>query len=501
MDRLQNDSLDTYTDFSRVPDTATLADIIQSKPTLGLSRIPKNYSSEQGNKKRGPGHNFVFPTKLFVMLSHQHISHIIKWLPHGRSWLILNKTEFEKILPRYFNHSNYSSFIRQVNGWGFKRMSKPPDHNSYYHELFLRRTKHLIQFMIRHSSREKSITTEPQFSNFPLLPLEKNRSMQEEHSVLSYHSSLPSELDVLPNHSNLSYGENSPKVQNFSSRTMVQAYPPVRNIGHLPCPPLHHSSERWNHNILPNPHNQMHISSSPRPPDQQYYRQPSEDEQKSDTVSSDNNVLPPAKEHPQRHFPPYLESSRKQIASYFSQPYPEQRSIFHEDVGHQKSYAHFSELSSKNWANKSPPNVDRRQVLPPSEHVFPPIHTVENNVHIERLISSEEVDHNRNKKKTRACLTVDEDVSLDRGEALKCSYIPALSAPQRGACGPYNEHYLPVLSTKPGNEYNRHQLHPKSDPDFSDIQPFPFRETETLSSLGEELLQFGCFFSEGNSEA
>ena len=28
--------------------------------------------------------------------------------------------------------------MRQVNGWGFKRIVSGNDHNSYYHELFLR---------------------------------------------------------------------------------------------------------------------------------------------------------------------------------------------------------------------------------------------------------------------------------------------------------------------------------------------------------------------------
>ena len=36
------------------------------------------------------------------------------------------------------SHAKYASFMRQVNGWGFKRIVSGNDHNSYYHELFLR---------------------------------------------------------------------------------------------------------------------------------------------------------------------------------------------------------------------------------------------------------------------------------------------------------------------------------------------------------------------------
>jgi HSF-type DNA-binding. len=48
--------------------------------------------------------------------------------------------------------SKFESFTRQVNGWGFKRITQGPDINSYYHELFLRGMPHLIQWMKRVSS-------------------------------------------------------------------------------------------------------------------------------------------------------------------------------------------------------------------------------------------------------------------------------------------------------------------------------------------------------------
>jgi hypothetical protein len=39
--------------------------------------------------------------------------------------------------------------MRQVNGWGFKRITQGPDHNSYYHELFLRGLPRLVRKMKR----------------------------------------------------------------------------------------------------------------------------------------------------------------------------------------------------------------------------------------------------------------------------------------------------------------------------------------------------------------
>jgi hypothetical protein len=48
--------------------------------------------------------------------------------------------------------SKFESFTRQVNGWGFKRITQGPDINSYYHELFLQGMPHLIQWMKRATS-------------------------------------------------------------------------------------------------------------------------------------------------------------------------------------------------------------------------------------------------------------------------------------------------------------------------------------------------------------
>ncbi|KAL7450241.1 hypothetical protein ACHAWC_002193 [Mediolabrus comicus] len=64
----------------------------------------------------------------------------ITWMPHGRSWKILNRDLFSRYaLPKYFGHTNHASFIRIVNAWGFRRIIQPgPDRDTYYHELFLR---------------------------------------------------------------------------------------------------------------------------------------------------------------------------------------------------------------------------------------------------------------------------------------------------------------------------------------------------------------------------
>eukprot|EP00970_Alexandrium_tamarense_P020455 scaffold15251_cov214-Alexandrium_tamarense.AAC.6 len=71
-------------------------------------------------------------------------------MPHGRSWSVINRPAFvATVLPKYFGHDNYCSFIRAVNGWGFRRVTTGDEKDSYYHELFLRGRRDLYERMKR----------------------------------------------------------------------------------------------------------------------------------------------------------------------------------------------------------------------------------------------------------------------------------------------------------------------------------------------------------------
>ena len=62
-----------------------------------------------------------FPAKLHLILSTPEFEHIICWMPHGRSWMVKDKDLLiSVVLKEHFSHSNFDTFNRQVNHWGFK---------------------------------------------------------------------------------------------------------------------------------------------------------------------------------------------------------------------------------------------------------------------------------------------------------------------------------------------------------------------------------------------
>jgi len=79
-----------------------------------------------------------FPRKLMEMLSKED-PNIISWLPSGTSFRVLSTGQFSsKVLSKYFRHGKITSFQRQLNLYGFRRVPKGPEGGAYQHELFRR---------------------------------------------------------------------------------------------------------------------------------------------------------------------------------------------------------------------------------------------------------------------------------------------------------------------------------------------------------------------------
>jgi len=111
----------------------------------------------KGAPKRRKGHRggvaVPFPEKLHFMLGcidSEGLADIVRWQPHGRCFMVHQPKEFlAKVMPKYFRQSKLTSFQRQLNLYGFSRLTTGPDRGGYYHELFVRGRMDLCKRMIR----------------------------------------------------------------------------------------------------------------------------------------------------------------------------------------------------------------------------------------------------------------------------------------------------------------------------------------------------------------
>lgn len=65
----------------------------------------------------------AFIHKLYSMLEDRSIEHLISWSNGGDSFVMSPSNEFSKVLAQYFKHTNISSFVRQLNMYGFHKVS------------------------------------------------------------------------------------------------------------------------------------------------------------------------------------------------------------------------------------------------------------------------------------------------------------------------------------------------------------------------------------------
>lgn len=100
----------------------------------------KNHSP---NKAKAKNSGLIpFPVKLHAMLDKSEadgLADVVSWAAHGRCFSVHKPKEcVMQIMPQYFKQSKMTSFRRQLNLYGFKRLTGGLDRGGYYHESFIR---------------------------------------------------------------------------------------------------------------------------------------------------------------------------------------------------------------------------------------------------------------------------------------------------------------------------------------------------------------------------
>lgn len=109
----------------------------------------------------------VFLQKTYDMIESSD-AEVACWSESGRSFIIKQPREFARsMLPRYFKHNNFSSFVRQLNFYGFRKHKKDEivisveeDESKgwweFYHDKFVRGRQELMAQIRRKTYSEPS---------------------------------------------------------------------------------------------------------------------------------------------------------------------------------------------------------------------------------------------------------------------------------------------------------------------------------------------------------
>lgn len=108
---------------------------------------------KQQHTEEATSHVYSFPWKLYDMLEEVEKTgqtHICSWTDNGKAFTVHKVDAFlEEIMPNYFDQKKFESFRRQLNFYGFVRVSRGANRGTYSHEHFVKNDRARCKLILR----------------------------------------------------------------------------------------------------------------------------------------------------------------------------------------------------------------------------------------------------------------------------------------------------------------------------------------------------------------
>lgn len=153
-------------------------------------------SGKKKKESQGPKTRPAFVMKIWSMVNDPANHDYIRWNDDGETFQVVHREDFMKnILPKYFKHNNFASFVRQLNMYGWHKIQdvnsgsmkddrSPDEILQFKNPFFIRGREDLLDNIVRNKTGSSEDIPDPNHLNYHLVMSELDLIKMNQLAIL-----------------------------------------------------------------------------------------------------------------------------------------------------------------------------------------------------------------------------------------------------------------------------------------------------------------------------